>query len=198
MQSFYPDVKVIWNRRRYNFIICGICLVTYSHDAMCILAYPAYLLVAHGIVKWDNCAFWLMYSVLFCNQIVLFIFASSVSKHTKVFLQQIEAMPLLDVEECNPSLYKAIPELADIRVSSLSDVAYLEASEVLEKIAIENYNKNRNIILEKKSMICCCWNLSCNNNIVNTHCLLGIRNPSDHFKEFQDSVCRCPRIAHST
>ncbi|XP_063965115.1 uncharacterized protein LOC129276665 isoform X1 [Lytechinus pictus] len=38
-----------------------------------------------------------------------------VAKHTKSFLQQIEAMPLIDIAETNPSLYKAVPELEEVK-----------------------------------------------------------------------------------
>ncbi|XP_033642374.1 uncharacterized protein LOC117302516 isoform X1 [Asterias rubens] len=49
-----------------------------------------------------------------------------VAVHTKSFLQQIEAMPLIDVNECNPSLYKASSELNNI-MTVRSQLKYLKA-----------------------------------------------------------------------
>ncbi|XP_030842426.1 pleckstrin homology domain-containing family M member 1 isoform X2 [Strongylocentrotus purpuratus] len=38
-----------------------------------------------------------------------------VAKHTKSFLQQIEAMPLIDIAQTNSSLYKAVQELEEVK-----------------------------------------------------------------------------------
>ncbi|XP_072174606.1 pleckstrin homology domain-containing family M member 1-like [Diadema setosum] len=49
-----------------------------------------------------------------------------VAKHTKSFLQQIEAMPLIDIAEANPSLYKAVTELEEVKMVRMQ-LKYLKA-----------------------------------------------------------------------
>ncbi|XP_038077446.1 uncharacterized protein LOC119745278 isoform X2 [Patiria miniata] len=49
-----------------------------------------------------------------------------VAVHTKLFLQQIEEMPLIDLKECNLSLYKASSELANV-LTVRTQLKYLKA-----------------------------------------------------------------------
>ncbi|XP_022090178.1 run domain Beclin-1-interacting and cysteine-rich domain-containing protein-like isoform X2 [Acanthaster planci] len=49
-----------------------------------------------------------------------------VAVHTKLFLQQIEEMPLIEVKECNMSLYKASSELANV-LRVRTQLKYLKA-----------------------------------------------------------------------
>ena len=40
LKSFYPHFQVIWNILKCNFVFRGMCLSTFSHDAVRIFASP--------------------------------------------------------------------------------------------------------------------------------------------------------------
>ena len=55
-----------------------------------------------------------MYYSIICDNLF-----SSVSRHNKSFLQEVEDEPLLDIHELNPRLYEHVNEMNDVKVSPI-------------------------------------------------------------------------------
>ena len=66
VKSFYPHFEVIWNMLMYYFVLRGICLSTFSHDAVRILASPESTARGRALCKTGE----LNEVTDFCNQTV--------------------------------------------------------------------------------------------------------------------------------